>query len=409
MGKRSRRILVTLLILVAVGAGITAAFWPRPLLVDLGTVTEGPLVVTVNEDGRTRVRDAYVVSTPIAGRLMRVNVSPGDAVIGGESVVAQMMPTNPAALDIRTREQAHAAVTAAEAALRVAVADRNKSLADMELSESDLRRAQTLFESGTVAQAALDRAESVARASRATRDTAEAAIAMREAEVQNARAQLIGFDDTQLANAMGLGNDPAIPVKAPITGRILRIMETSETTLPVGAPILEIGDVESDLEVVVDLLSTDAVQVSQGDRVIITNWGGERDLAGTVARVDPLGFTKVSALGVEEQRVNAVIQFDNNGSNHGKLGHGFRVEARIVIWEAPMTTLVPTSALFREVDAWSVFTVIEGIASRQTVEIGRQTPQLAQVLDGLKAGAQVVLYPPAGLVAGQRVAPRVLE
>jgi len=404
----TRPVLIVLTLLL-VGGALAVAFWPRPLLVDLGTVTRGPMVVTIDEDARTRVRESYLVSTPIAGRLLRVEVEPGDPVVEGESIVARMRPTNPAALDIRTREQANAAVAAAEAALRVAEADLQKAEADAELAQLDLVRTERLHASGTVAQAALVGAKSLARTAGATLETARAAIAMREAEVENARAQLIGFDDPRLASAIGATADPAIPLRAPTTGRILRVLQQSETVLPAGAPVMEIGDIEGDLEIVVDLLSTDAVQVRAGQRVIIANWGGEGTLSGTVQRVDPFGFTKVSALGVEEQRVNAVIAFDDGSNGHAALGHGFRVEARIVVWEETDTLRVPASALFREGDGWAAFVAEDGVARQRAVTPGRSDGLVTQVTAGLADGDRVVLYPPAGLEDGQRIAPRVLE
>jgi HlyD family secretion protein len=409
MARRASRPLLTVLAALLLGAALVAAFWPRPLLVDLGEVGTGPLIVTIDEDARTRVRDAYVVSTPIAGRLLRVEVEPGTPVVAGETVVARMLPTNPAALDVRTREQAKAAVAAAEAALQVAEADLEKARIDADLAETDLTRTRRLFETGTVAQAALDRAVSAERAANATLDTAHAAIAMREAEVQNARAQLIGFEDQGLASAIGLGADPAIPVTAPASGRVLRVVQQSETTLPAGAAILEIGDTEGDLEVVVDLLSTDAVQVRPGARVIITNWGGPQDLSGHVDRIDPFGFTKVSALGVEEQRVTAVIAFDGPREARAGLGHGFRVEARIVVYESGSATRVPAAALFRESGGWAAFRMVDGRAEKRRVEIGRSDGVWTEVQDGLSSGDTVVLYPPAGLADGQRIAVRSIE
>ncbi len=405
--RRSRLILTTLAVVLVVGA-LAAAFWPRPLMVDMGAVTRGTLRLTIDEEGRTRVRDAYIVSTPVAGQLQRVSVQPGDPVIRGETVVALMRPINPAALDVRNREQAIAAVDAAQAALRVARADLNAALANRDLAETELTRTEQLVERGISPGAALDRARQSARVAQANVDTAEAAISMREAEIANAQAQLIGFDDPGLASAVGGGSND-IPLFAPADGRILRVIQQSETTLPSGAPIMEIGNIESDLEVVVDLLSTDAVQVSVGDPVIITDWGGTTDLAGEVIRVDPFGITQFSALGVEEQRVNAVIAFSNLSDHYTGLGHGFRVETRIVVWQAEDTLIVPASALFRNRDAWAVFVVADGIAALRPIEPGPNNGIQAQVTDGLSEGERVILYPSSGLSEGMRVAARVIN
>ena len=200
-----------------------------------------------------------------------------------------------------------------------------------------------------------------------------------------------------------------IPIYSPATGRVLRVMQQSEITLPVGAPILEIGNIDQDLEVLVELLSTDAVRVSPGDRVLIDNWGGPEALNGVVDRVDPLGFTKVSALGVEEQRVNTIIRFTDPKEQQKGLGHGFRVEARIVVWEDGNALTVPSSALFRDAKDWAVFVVEEGIARLRRVEIGRNNGIDAQVQSGLNIGERVILYPSSGLSEGSRVAQREIK
>ncbi|MEP2531299.1 HlyD family efflux transporter periplasmic adaptor subunit [Shimia sp.] len=407
MAKRQSRRVLTIAATVLVAAGLAAAFWPQPMLVDTGDVRRGAMIKTVDEEARTQVRDPYVVSTPIAGRLMRVELEPGDYVEAGKTVVARMLPTNPSALDIRTREQARAAIQAAEAALRVANADLNKAMADRDLSNEDLKRARKLFDQDTISQAALDRAVSTRKSAEATVDTARAAISMRIADLNNARARLISFDDQGVYDAGKSAEAPPIALPSPITGRVLRVIQRSETTLAAGAPILEVGDTQSDLEVVVELLSTDAVQVSKGDRVIIANWGGPGDLQGEVERIDPWGFTKYSALGVEEQRVNAVIAFTDTPEKRATLGHGFRVETRIVVWEATDTLIVPSSALFRQDGEWAVFVMsADGRAMLRSVAPGRNNGIDAQILEGLEAGETVVLYPSAGLTDGAKIARR---
>jgi HlyD family secretion protein len=407
---------------MTLGAGLLLAavlgyaFWPTPIMVDLGEAVRAPMVVTIDEEARTRVRDAYVVSAPIAGRLLRVDVEPGDPVEGGETTIARMLPLNPSALDIRTREQALASVKVAEAALRVARADLNKAMADQELAEHDLERSRTLRKSGTVSQAALDQAQREARAAGAALDMAKAAIAMREADLANARARLISFGDGAARVASAPTSDDAIPLAAPVSGRILQVMQRSETTLAAGTPILEIGDIANDLEIVAELLSTDAVQVEAGDRVIIENWGGPYPLGGTVERVEPWGFTKFSALGVEEQRVNTIIRFADPLERRASLGHGFRVETRILIWESEDALTVPSSALFRQSSGgeegggggWAVFSVAGGQAHLTPVEVGRNNGVQAQILSGLASGDTIVLYPGPGLTDGARVKRRKL-
>ena len=400
---------------ILLGLLLAYTFWPRPFIVDMAEVVIAPMQVTINEEAKTRVRNAYVVSAPIAGKIERLEVEAGDKVIAGETVIARMQAVNPSALDIRTREQALASVKASEAALRVAQADLNKAIADRELADSDLTRTRQLFNAGNLSRAALDKNQQKARASKAQFDTAKAAISMREAELASARARLISFSETpEPAQKLTANNQLAaagnfIPLHAPISGSILRLMQKSETTLPAGAPVLEIGNIDNDLEVVVELLSTDAVQVSAGDKVIIDKWGKPEPLHGIIERVEPWGFTKFSALGVEEQRVNAIIQFTDPEAKRPGLGHGYRVETRIVIWEQPEVLSIPSSALFRDQGQWAVFVVEQGKARFQPVEIGHNNGQFAQLLSGAEQGQKIILYPSPGLMDGTRIKQRVLE
>ena len=281
----------------------------------------------------------------------------------------------------------------------------NATIANRDLAKSDLERSEQLAKRGIITDAVLDRARQEARVAEANVDTAEATISMRQAEVANAQAQLIGFEDQGATIAVGAKSDD-IPISAPTSGYILRILQQSETTLPAGAPIMEIGDIGDDLEVVVELLSTDAVQVAAGDRVIIDDWGGNTTIDGEVVRVDPFGVSKFSALGVEEQRVSAVIRFTGSTAAHKGLGHGFRVETRIVIWEDENTLIVPASALFRDEGEWAVFRVTNGTAELQTVTVGRNNGIDAQLLKGLNEGDQVILFPSSGLSDNMRVTPR---
>ncbi|MFV0513659.1 MAG: efflux RND transporter periplasmic adaptor subunit [Jhaorihella sp.] len=406
--KRSRAVL-TLAAIALVAAVLAVAFRPRPSLVDMGTVRVGHMALTINEEARTQVHEPYVVSSPVAGELQRVEIVPGDRVVSGQKV-AEMRPANPAALDIRTREQARAAVEAAEAGLRVARADLEAADANRDYARSELTRIRKLVERGIVSRAALEKAEQEARVADARADTLKATITMRQAEVDNALAQLIGFDDLGLAAAFESDTvkSPSIPIRAPIKGTILKVLHKSETALPAGEPILEIGDVETDLEVVAELLSSDAVRVEKGDRVIITNWGGP-DLEGVVGRIDPYGFTKQSALGVEEQRVQTIIGFTGANGHGSKLGHGYRVEVRIVIWERDDARIVPSSALFRDGQGWAVFAVRDGRAALVPVEIGRNNGLEAELLDGLAPGDPVVLFPSSDLRNGAAVAQRQVD
>lgn len=395
--KLSRRLL-TMTAIAVVGAGLAAAFWPQPTRIDSAVVARGDLMVTIDEEGRTQVRETYVVSTPVAGQLLRVGFHPGDSVTKGQ-IVGQMRPTNPAALDARTLEQARAGVDAATAALRVAEADLNAAVAADDLAQSELERTQRLYDSGISSRAALDRVVTQARSATATRQTAEAAISMRQAEVANAQAQLISSDTP-------VSDTGEIHLVAPSDGVILRVLQESETTLAAGTPVLEIGNIDSDLEVVVDLVSSDAVQVTVGDRVLLDDWGGDAVLEGRVARIDPFGTTKYSALGVEEQRVGVVVDLLSPVSDRAGLGHGYRLEAKIVTWEAADILLVPASALFRNAGAWSVFAIDGDRAAIKAVEVGQSDGLMTEVTGGLAEGDQVVIYPPSSLTDGALVSGR---
>ncbi len=397
------------------GAGITIlalffvyAFWPRALPVDMAAVSRGPLMVTIDEEAKTRVRDAYVVAAPTAGRLLRVDIEPGDAVLEGETVVAEIMPAVPPILDVRTEEQAKAAVDAASAALALAEAERTRARADADYAKSEFERARYLARENIISAAALDRAENLWASSSAALETAAAAVAMREADLENARAMLISFTEAEkLAFASNPHPKESIVLTAPISGRVLRVMEESERTLSAGAPILEIGDPLGDLEVVAELLSTDAVKASPGDRVIVEKWGGERLLEGEVERIEPWGFTKFSALGVEEQRVNTIITFTDQPESHARLGPGYRVDVRIVIWEDDDALKVPSNAVFRAEDgASAVFKVENGRARQTIVEAGRTNGLETQIVKGLTTTDKIILYPGGRVSDGARVKAR---
>ncbi len=393
--------------------GLVYAFWPQPIMVDIGSAEISQMVVTIDEEAKTRVHDAYVVSAPIAGRLMRVEVEPGDTVIGGETIIANLLPTPSSSLDARSREQADATVDAAQAMLRLARSELNASMADQELAQSQFERYQELAPLAAT-QERVDQARRELRAANAAVETARSAISMREAELARARAELISFSEIPPLGQMPEGDVEgdflnAIPLLAPISGQVLRVIQRSELTLQTGVPILEIGNVSNDLEIVSELLSTDAVQVKPGQRVLIDNWGGEGSLEGVVERVEPWGFTKFSALGVEEQRVNTIIQFTDAIDVREGLGHGFRVEARIVIWEDDNALTVPSAALFRDGDDWAVFVVDGNRARLRAVEVVRNNGVQASIGNGLSAGEALVLYPGPTIENGSRIAERKIS
>ncbi len=402
MKPMARRIAIWGTVTVLVAAGLVYAFWPQPVPVDLGTVSRGPMRVTIDEEGETRVRDVYVLSAPLSGRLMRIENEVGDDVVSGETVLVTIQPRDPSLLDVRTLSETQAAVKAAEAARALAEAELDREKAALTFAISDLERAQRLHERGNISERSLDAAHLEVRTRRAAVKSAKAALEVKSFELENARASLITpRSDRTLATG---GEGCCIDVSAPVSGKVLRIIRESESVVLAADPILEIGD-PRDLEIVVDLLSTDAVRVEAGNPVLVDDWGGPT-LQGRVRRVEPYGFTKVSALGIEEQRVNIIIDLTDPPDRWQRLGHGFRVESSIVIWEADDVVTVPVGALFRGDDGWAVFGVQNGRANLRPVEIGHMNGMIAEVLGGLAAGDTVVLHPSDRVLDGIRIVAR---
>lgn len=400
----TRRLRTRWLILTLVAGVFAAALFvvmrPKPVAVDLGTVDRGPMELIIENEGETRVAQTYVVSAPISGRLERVTIQPGDTVVQGETVLARMRPALPAVLDARSRAQAQAALTEAEAALLAARSERDAALAARDLARRTLARHQSLARSGSVSTASIENTRANADAAAARLQSAEAAIAMREASVASAQSLL----DLSLPNGTDEGAD--LPILSPANGAALRVLVESATPITAGTPIIEVGDVTDDMEIVCDLLSRDAVRVQPGQDVTITDWGGGPPLAAKVLRVSPAGVTKVSALGVEEQRVEVVIGFTGPPKDHSGLGHGFQVTARIVIWRADDVLRLPSSALFRDGLGWAVFAMADERANRRPVRIGVNNGLFAEVLEGIAPGEQVVLYPSDAVADGVAIAQR---
>jgi HlyD family secretion protein len=377
------------------------AFMPRPIPVELIEAREGPLMVTVDEDGETRVRDIYVLSSPVAGRILRIEGDVGDVVTQNETVVAQIEPADPTFLDPRSKAQAGSAVHAAESARDLAAADTRRVEADLSFARSELDRARALFRDRTISRREFDEAQRAYDTNKAALESARAALQMRAFELESARTQLLSPADTH-QRARG---EQLIPIRAPLTGRILRVINESERIVAAGEPLVEVGD-PSDLEIVVDLLSADAVKVSAGQRVIIEGWGGGVPLEGAVRRVEPFGFTKVSALGIEEQRVNVVVDLITAREIWHRLGHGYQVDVRVVLWERDAVLRLPLTALFRDGDGWSVFVARDGRAEKRAVEIGARNGIEAQVIGGIEVGENVLAHPSDRVTDGIRIRAR---
>ncbi|MEW6322823.1 MAG: efflux RND transporter periplasmic adaptor subunit [Acidobacteriota bacterium] len=379
---------------LAIVAGLLAvALWPQAVPVETAVVGRGPLVVTIDEEGETRVRDRFVVSAPVAGRLLRIALEPGDSVARNTTVLARLLPEPPALLDARTLAEAQAAARAAEAGVGRASAELDRAVTAQQLAAAELRRVRELFDAGLATAQALDAREAEARAADEAVRAAGFAASTAEAELQRARARL-----RPAPAAAGA----VVEVKAPVTGVVLRRLRESESVVRQGEPLVEIGD-PSRIELVSDLLSSDAVRVAPGARVIVEAWGGDRPLAARVRRVEPSAFTKISALGVEEQRVNVVMDVEGPADAWAALGDGYRVEVRIVVSEGQHVLLAPGSALFRRGDRWAVYVVEGGRARQAFVEPGRRSGRDAEILSGLQDGDVVVAHPGDTLQEGARV------
>jgi len=385
------------ILVVALGLGGLAWYaWPQPVLVDLAVVAKGPMEVTVDDDGKTEVRHVYTVSAPIAGSVLRISHPAGyegvsrhvgDQVTANETVVAVMQPMTPGFVDVRSREQIQAAVAAADASIKQAESEVRRLEAAVEFYRTELARAQTLARSQSVSAQALDKAKFDAETNEAALASAKAQVKVWQKVSESLAAQLIDPASTAART------DPSccIEIRAPVTGRVLKIIQDSEAVVQPGAPLIEIGD-PMDLDVIADLLSSDAVQISRGAPVRIDGWGGP-PINGRVTRVDPAGFLKVSALGIEEQRVRVTVDLVDPPEVWSRLGHDYRVVVHVTTWSADDVLTVPVGALFRKGDDWAVFVVRDGRARVAPIKIGHRNNRAAEVLSGLAAGDEVVLHP----------------
>lgn len=378
----------------AVIAALGWALWPQPVPVDATLIGRQTIAVTVEDEGKTRIRDVFSVSAPLAGKMLRVDLHAGDSVTAGKTVVASIQPAAPALLDRRARRIAEAAVQAAQAAMGLALAQLRQANAQVEFLDGELDRATTLVRRGTIAARAFEKAKLDAETARAAAESAKANLLVRERELESAKAALTEGEG-------GGASECCVEVMAPVSGRVLRVLTESEQVVQAGTPLMELGD-PADLEVVVDLLSSDAVRVRPGARATIDGWGGP-GLSAAVERIDPSAVTKVSALGIEEQRVTVVLRPEGDAAAWASLGHEFRVVARIAVWTGLDRVAVPLGALFRSDGHWAVFCIVDGRARMQTVQLGERNSEHAEVTGGLQPGDTVVLHPSDRVADGVRV------
>jgi HlyD family secretion protein len=385
---RNKRLIASALVVAAI---VAVALWPESMEVTVVRAERGPMQVTVDEDGETRVRDRFLVTAPVSGRVHRIEIEPGDTVLRGQTVLARITPAESPLIDPRTRSELQAAVDAATAAVGQARAERQRAATTLDRARSTLRRQQELMKAGAIASDDLEAAETALASAEDGLRAAEFTERRAESEQQLARARL----------SAPSSSGRSVDVLSPIDGIVLKRLRESEGVVPVSEPLLEIGE-PNRMEIVADLLSTDAVRVSPGSEVLIEQWGGGHTLHGRVRRVEPSGFMKVSALGVEEQRVNVIIDFSDPKAA-ARLGDGYRVQVRVVLWKEGDVLKVPVGALFRQGDGWAVFVVEGDRVRRQTVQLGQRNENDGQITGGLEAGATLVLHPPDTLTDGTRV------
>lgn len=388
-------------LLVAVALGvillIAVVVRPRPVSVDVVRVTRGPLQVTVDEDGRARVKNRHVVSAPLSGSLARPELHAGDRVEQGQ-VVARIVPLEAPLLDVRSRSQADARVAAALAAQKQARAQVERARAALDFAQTNRERIERVVERGVGTEMQLEQARLQERTARAELESARFGAQVADYELRMAQA-VLGHLTGKRA-----GTEEQLEIPAPVTGRVLKVLQESEGVVQVGAPLLEVAD-PSALEIVVDVLTSDAVRVRPGQRVLLDRWGGPV-LEGRVRLVEPSAFSRTSALGVEEQRVNVVVDLVSPGEDWATLGDGYRVEAHIVVWAADDVVQVPSSALFRHGSQWAAYRVEEGVARLTLVKLGERTPASVQILEGLREGDEVIVHPSDRVRDGVSIARR---
>lgn len=391
-----RRLLILLGSALALGALLAWAFWPRPVVVELAQVAPRTIEVTVEEEGQARIREVFTVSAPISGQLHRISLHAGDAVEAEVSVVARISPAAPALLDARARAMAEAAAAAAQAAVDLARAAVAQAEAERDYARTEAERSQALFDRAALSRALLDSALLRQRTAEAAVQSARASLAVRERELDSARAVLA-------VGAAAASDTCCIDITAPVSGQILRVLSEDAQVVASGTPLLEIGN-PGNLEVEVELLSRDATRVQPGAVAQISGWGGD-PIAAQVARVEPAATTKVSALGIEEQRVKVVLSLTGDPSSWAALGHGFRVIAHIRVWQGENVLSLPVGALFRDGSGWATFVAEGGRARLTPISLGERNDDFVQVLGGVSAGQEVIVHPSDMIADGTRLTP----
>ncbi|HNZ64841.1 MAG TPA: HlyD family efflux transporter periplasmic adaptor subunit [Smithella sp.] len=391
-----RQVFIISIVLIVVGL-LIYGFLPPTREVDLFSVTRGPLQITIEEEGRTRLKDRFTISAPTAGYLRRITAKVGDAVDKGQ-IVAALEPLQSQALDPRTRATAEAAVASADAALKAAIEREKVTNADVVYLEQRQARLKALYDKGSISKDQFDQINSEAQKARAFQLSAAAEVSVAHSELERAKIVLRNFSSVK-------GNGNIMAVTSPVNGAVFRVYHESEGAVNMGEPLMDIGD-PGNIEVLVEVLSSDAVKIKKGTAVLFKRWGNDAPLNGTVRLIEPAGFTKISSLGVEEQRVLVLADITSPRNQWDVLGDGFRMEAHFVIWEGENILQIPASALFRSGREWAVFVAENGRARKRLLTIGQRNGLAAQVVSGLKEKEKVIAYPDDTISEGTKITQR---
>lgn len=395
--RRKKQLSIGAIALVVV-AMLTYGFWPKPISVDTGLVERKGMELTIEEEGKTRVKDKYIISAPVAGMLQRIGFETGDYIRAG-TTVARIKPSAPNLLDERQFAISNARLNAAQAALDQAKENLRLAAEEAAYNEKELIRIEQLHKNGIGSDQDLDRAKLANQRAQANKKSAEFGVKIAEHELESAKASV------QWAQQSQTTTDDILEIQSPVDGYLLEVPNKSERPVLTGEALMQVGDLKS-LEIKVDVLSSDAVQIHPSTKVRIKRWGGDCILEGSVRIIEPAGYTKISALGVEEQRVPVIIDITSKEEDWDRLGDSYRIVAEFIIWQGENVLQVPTSALFRSGDEWALFTLEGGKAHRKTVKVGHQSGLNAEILDGLDEGETVLTHPDERIEDGVRVTPR---
>ncbi|QDT02115.1 putative efflux pump membrane fusion protein [Rubripirellula lacrimiformis] len=389
------------IVIAGIGGLIAYGFIPQPIEVETAAPTIGSLAISVNDDGETRIREKYVLSAPVSGKMLRVELDAGDPVMAGQTEIARIQPSDPSLLDARTRAEAQARVRVTTAAYGQAYTVVNRAEEALKLAEQEFERAQKLLPNRAISQSEYDAAENRLRLARADVRSAESALRVAQYEIDQAEATVRYIKSTFDPN-----DDNFFTLVSPISGKVLEVYREDSGVIASGTPVVRIGD-PTDLELVIDVLSTDAVKVQPGSPVIVEHWGGDAPLDAVVRLVEPSAFLKVSALGVEEKRVNVIADFVSPFEDRESLGDGYRIEAQIIIDETPTDALkVPAGVLFRDGERWQAYRVVAGLAELVTVDVGRSNGMETEIIAGLSPDDVLVMHPTEAIQPGAKVAPQ---